>query len=352
MFSAFFYGSIVTQLPGGILSKRFNGAKLFGSAILIASLLTIIIPFAAQNFYTMVGVRTIQGLFLGITFPTQMALIAKWAPVHERARMTMFTNSGLYFGTVIALQFSGIISDYVGWRSVFYIFGTLGLVWYFVWLRVIKETPEKDKKITEVEKRLILDSIGDQGTRDIRIPWCSILTSVPVWALIAAHFTHCWLAYTLMTHMPTFFSQILNIQMSKTGFFSCLPYLINGCVSSFSGLFADKLLSKKILSVIHTRKLFTCVAFFMQSTILFGITFFMTPIASIVMLTMTISFSSFAMTGFWINFIDIAPQFSGILFAWSNTIATISGIIAPTLTGFIVQNQVKRFVFRRIQKQV
>uniref|UniRef100_A0A336LAC8 Sialin n=1 Tax=Culicoides sonorensis TaxID=179676 RepID=A0A336LAC8_CULSO len=338
--SSFFYGSTITQIPGGILSKRVNGARLYGIAIGLTSILTILTPLAAHNFYTMVGIRTLMGLLLGVTFPVQMALISKWAPVKERAQMAMFVNSGLCYGTVIGLQFSGIICDYINWEFAFYIFGVAGLIWYVFWLVIIKETPEKDTKITEQEKRLILSSIGDQGKRDIKIPWMDIFMSVPVWALIAAHFLHSWPSYMLMMHLPTFFSQIMDIQLSKTGFFSCVPFLINGVVGSFSGILSDKLLSKGNLTVIQTRKLFTCVSFVIQAIFLLGVTFFMTPIASMVMLSVEIAFSAFTLTGFWINFIDIAPQFTGIIVAISNTIATLSGIIAPTLTGFIVQNGV------------
>ncbi|XP_063706651.1 vesicular glutamate transporter 2.2-like isoform X2 [Culicoides brevitarsis] len=287
----------------------------------------------------MVIVRTLQGLFLGVTFPTQMSIISQWAPSDERARMTMFSNSGLYFGTVVALQFSGIISRWMGWTSVFYIFGVIGLIWYAIWLKIIRESPEKDRRITAEEKQLILSSIGDRITRNIHIPWLQILTSVPVWALIVAHFTHCWLAYTLLAHMPRFFSQILNLQISEIGFVSSLPYLVNGCLSSFSGLLADKLLSKKVLTLVQTRKLFTCGSFLMQSILLFCITMFMGSWSNVVFLITTVCFSNLVMTGFWINFIDIAPQFSGILFAISNTIATVSGIISPTLTGILIQNE-------------
>lgn len=39
--------------------------------------------------------------------------------------------------------------------------------------------------------------------------------------------------------------------------------------------------------------------------------------------------------GFLTNPSDIAPQYAGIVFGFSNTFATISGIMAPTVTGYI-----------------
>uniref|UniRef100_A0A336KST6 CSON014451 protein n=1 Tax=Culicoides sonorensis TaxID=179676 RepID=A0A336KST6_CULSO len=316
--SSFFYGSILTILPGGILSKRFNGAHLYGSAIGIASLLTLLTPFAAQHLHTMIAIRVVQGLFLGITFPTQMALISKWAPVNERARITMLINSELK-----ALNENESKSEnrcqnesnhkvWMFWTQRRYILVVMLMLACTVMFTL----------------RINLSVAIIPMTRN----------SVPFWALICAHFAHFWLAFTSMTYLPKFFSDIMKVKTSQTGFFSGLPYLINGIASNFAGVVADKLLSKGYFNVVQTRKLFTCVSFFIQSTLLLCLTFYMTPVMSFIIMTTVLTCSAFAMTGFWVNFIDIAPQFTGILFALSNTIAAISGIIAPTLTGFIVQN--------------
>ena len=38
------------------------------------------------------------------------------------------------------------------------------------------------------------------------IPWRDILTSMPVWATVCAHFAENWGFYTLLTQLPTFLS--------------------------------------------------------------------------------------------------------------------------------------------------
>ena len=46
--SAFFYGYIMTQLPGGLLALRFGGKNLFGLGILCGSVITLLIPLVAR----------------------------------------------------------------------------------------------------------------------------------------------------------------------------------------------------------------------------------------------------------------------------------------------------------------
>ena len=41
--------------------------------------------------------------------------------------------------------------------------------------------------------------------------------------------------------------------------------------------------------------------------------------------------------GFLVNHLDIGPRYAGVLMGLTNTIGTIPGILAPAITGFIVQ---------------
>ncbi|VDP15300.1 unnamed protein product, partial [Soboliphyme baturini] len=45
--SSFFYGYLITQIPGGILSTKFGGKWVFGVGTLLASLFTLLTPVAA-----------------------------------------------------------------------------------------------------------------------------------------------------------------------------------------------------------------------------------------------------------------------------------------------------------------
>ena len=60
---SFFYGYIITQLPGGWLGARFGGKYLFGLGVLCTSVLTIFTPLAARHSVGMlILVRILEGL--------------------------------------------------------------------------------------------------------------------------------------------------------------------------------------------------------------------------------------------------------------------------------------------------
>lgn len=60
----------------------------------------------------------------------------------------------------------------------------------------------------------------------------------------------------------------------------------------------------------------------------------------LVFLTISVGMNGFVYSGFFVNHLDIAPQYAGVLIGISNTIATLPGIFSPLLTGVIVQHHV------------
>lgn len=63
MLSSFFYGYIITQLPGGCLALKFGGKNLFGLGILSTAVLTLLTPVAARTGVALlVALRILIGL--------------------------------------------------------------------------------------------------------------------------------------------------------------------------------------------------------------------------------------------------------------------------------------------------
>lgn len=60
--SAFFYGYIITQVPGGWLANRYGGKKVLGYGIFITALFTGLTPIAARTHVVfLIAVRILAG---------------------------------------------------------------------------------------------------------------------------------------------------------------------------------------------------------------------------------------------------------------------------------------------------
>ena len=63
LLASFFYGYVVTQLPGGYLSEQFSAKIVFGLAVLIPSVLSLLTPFVAHwHVRALIVLRIMMGL--------------------------------------------------------------------------------------------------------------------------------------------------------------------------------------------------------------------------------------------------------------------------------------------------
>ena len=65
---AFFYGYLITQIPGGWLAERYGGKMVFGIGIVMTSVLTLFTPLAAEtSVWLLVAMRAAEGFFEVLT---------------------------------------------------------------------------------------------------------------------------------------------------------------------------------------------------------------------------------------------------------------------------------------------
>uniref|UniRef100_A0A4W3HER2 Sialin n=1 Tax=Callorhinchus milii TaxID=7868 RepID=A0A4W3HER2_CALMI len=337
--SAFFYGYLFTQIPGGYLAGRFGGKVLLGYGILSAGIFTLFTPIAAKlGVPYLIAVRAIEGLGEGVMFPAMFAMMAQWAPPLERTKLTTIASAGTQFGTFISLPLSGTICQYVGWPWVFYIFGAATVVWFVFWQILISDLPRNHPRISELEKNYIVDRLANQvtGSHGWSIPMLSMVKSVPLWAIIVTHFSANWSFYTLLTGLPTYLSEILRFNIKENSFLSALPYLGGWLAILFGGQLADFLRKRKICSTLAVRKIFTLLGTLMPATFLIAAGYVGCNYkAAIALLALSTTFASFNSSGFAVNHLDIAPQYAGFLMGVTNTFGTIPGILGPTVTGLL-----------------
>ncbi|CAG9770532.1 unnamed protein product [Ceutorhynchus assimilis] len=228
LLGSFFYGYITSQLLGGVLSKKFGGKWIFGGGIASTGFLTLISPWLAEwSVYALLVCRILMGVFEGLTYSSIYSLFTKWIPTQERCRVSSQAVSGSYTGAVFALMFLAYLAKVAGWRSIFWVSGSISLIWFIFWSYFISESPETDPRISDSELRYIHEqSFTVSRSPEITpIKWKNIVCSKAAWALNVAVFCESWGFYTLLTLLPKYFKDIYGFDISESGIVSALPYL-------------------------------------------------------------------------------------------------------------------------------
>ncbi|XP_061418274.1 sialin-like [Lethenteron reissneri] len=342
--SSFFYGYIITQVPGGYLAARYGGKLLFGVGVMVTTLLTLLTPLAADlGVPWIIVVRVLEGIGEGVTYPTMHAMWALWAPPYERSTLISICYSGGHFGTVVTMPLSGMIAETLGWPAIFYIFWGMGLLWSFFWYYFAFSSPDSHPRISLAEREYIQTTLRAERQAVEKsfssVPWLRIALSAPVWALSVAMFCSSWAFYTIFTSMPTFMSTVLHFDLQENGQLSALPYLAGWLCTLLGGWAADAILRRKLLSTTATRKSLTFLGLAAPGAFLVGAAFVgCDHVLAVCFLTFAVGTSSFATAGCWVNQLDIAPQSAAVLLGISNTISNLPGFLAPVATGYLTEH--------------
>ncbi|MBN3279927.1 VGL2A protein, partial [Polyodon spathula] len=324
-----------------------SSSRVFGAAIFFTSILNMLIPSAARVHYGLViFVRILQGLVEGVTYPACHGIWSKWAPPLERSRLATTSFCGSYAGAVIAMPLAGILVQYSGWSSVFYVYGCFGILWYMFWILVSYESPAVHPTITAEERTYIEESIGESagllGPADkYKTPWRKFFTSMPVYAIIVANFCRSWTFYLLLISQPAYFEEVFGFEISKVGMLSALPHLVMTIIVPIGGQIADYLRTKNIVSTTTVRKIMNCGGFGLEATFLLVVGYSHSKGIAISFLVLAVGFSGFAISGFNVNHLDIAPRYASILMGISNGVGTLSGMVCPLIVGAMTKHKTR-----------
>ncbi|XP_057320427.1 putative inorganic phosphate cotransporter [Microplitis mediator] len=355
--SSFFWGYTVMQIPSGYLAREWSAKQVLGWGVLINGLLSLLVPLANDQggWGATCACRVIMGLSQACLLPCVHTFLSKWVPPSERSRLGSITYAGAQFGTAISYPISGVLIEYVGWRSVFYFFGAAAIIWSSVFFIFGYDSPilltQSDSKvccrlrISSVEKNFIEGGLG-QSQEDvsektsIKTPWISILTSVPFWALAVAHCGQNWGYWMLLTQLPTYMASVLKFNFKDNGLISALPYiamlLLTIPVSWLSDWSQKKGLSRGL-----ARKISNSVGHWGPGLALLGLAFVPEghTTLSVAILIFAVGLNVGTLCGFQINHIDLSPNFAGVLMSITNCLASVVAILAPIIVGLIVTNE-------------
>ncbi|KAG6442390.1 hypothetical protein O3G_MSEX002284 [Manduca sexta] len=338
--SAFYYGYIVTHLPGGMLAERFGGKYSLGFGVLSTAFFTLLTPWVVNvgGATGLIVLRVLEGLGEGTTFPALNAMLARWAPVSERGRMGSLVFGGAQIGNIAGTYLSGLVIKETGeWESVFYLFGAVGIFWFILWSLLCYNDPESHPYISDKEKKYLEEALGRHRTsQPSSIPWKPIFMSVPLWALVCAQIGHDYGYFTMVTDLPKYMTGVLKFDIHRTGTLAALPYAVMWISSIAFGWICDKMVKRNWLSVTNARKTFTTIA-----SVGPGICMILASYSGcdtqvvVILFTASMGLMGAFYPGMKVNALDLSGNYAGTIMAIVNGIGAVTGIIAPYLVGVL-----------------
>ncbi|XP_055372642.1 sialin [Condylostylus longicornis] len=341
LLGAYFYGYLITSVPGGILAERFGGKTVAGATLAASAILTVLTPLSASlGMGAVFAVRFVIGLLGGATYPSCHNIISQWAPPDEKGKFVAALMGGT-FGTVITLPLSAVIVESMGWNWAFYISGIFSFAICIIWFLVVADTPAKHKHISIDEQKYIEISLGENLSKKRKWPpFLKLLTSLPFIALLLLHYGNMWGLTFLITAAPKFLSEVLKFQLAKAGFLSSLPHLARLLLAFGFGAVADLIRRKSWLQTTKLRKSFCLFSHIIPGLflILLGLVG-RDPYVCVTIITLSLGFNGAASVTNLQNSQDLAPNYAGTLYGVINLFGTTPGFFSPLVVASFTHDE-------------
>ncbi|MFO7879058.1 MAG: MFS transporter [Bacteroidota bacterium] len=125
--TAFLLATAMTLLPVGRLSDLSGIRRLFKIGVVIFTLATLLCGLAGSGQWLIVF-RFVQGIGAALTTTTGPAILVSAFPPQQRGQVLGISVAAVYLGLAFGPFAGGLLTQYLGWRSLFYVSAVLGVI--------------------------------------------------------------------------------------------------------------------------------------------------------------------------------------------------------------------------------
>lgn len=321
LLSAFFWTYALLQLFGvaGWITDRFPAGWVFTWGYLIWSIATIATGLVS-TFIALYAVRLLLGVGESITYPCYSRIFAE-LPEHHRGRANALIDAGTKVGPAAGTFVGGLLLIHFGWRMLFIVLGVAALPWLMPWVRIMPHRRAENPR-----------------TIHPLPPTSELLRVRSAWGTFLGQFCGNYFFYFLLTWLPLYLVRERNLSLTATTRLTSVVFLGIASATIATGCIADHLIAQG-RSPTQVRKTIA-VAGLAVSSILAAFGFIGNLNGAIACLFVAgLAHGAYAANHWAISQTLSGPTMAGRWTSIQNGVANLSGIVAPSLAGFIVQSR-------------
>lgn len=175
------------EVPSGHWGDRIGSRRVLGRIVIWWSTFTALTG-ACTGFFSLLFIRFLFGAGEAGAFPNTARVISRWFPVGERGRIQGFLLAGSLIGAATAPKLTAQLITLWGWRWTFVLFGAIGALWTFFFLRSFRDEPADHPAVNGLELAAIrgphLQTSKTPATHP-PLPWKQAFRNRNIWLLSA-----------------------------------------------------------------------------------------------------------------------------------------------------------------------
>lgn len=342
IFGSFFFGYALFNFLGGLATDKYGPTLVMGVAVGMWSLFCGLTA-VATGFWSMLILRVLFGMAEGPICASANKAINGWFPKKQAATAMGFLSAGSPLGGAVAGPIIGYLALAFGWRPAFVIICSIGIVWMAIWFFIAADNPARSKRVS-AEERALIDKLkeqqpGEEADLSQAAHGLGYYLRQPVILVTAfAFFCYNYILFFFLSWFPAYLVQAHGLDIKSMSMTTVIPWIVGFVGLALGGWISDKifnitgrlLLSRKIVLVVALLAAALCVA--LAGTVE-GVT------SAVLLMSVSIFFLYITGAIYWAIIQDVVHKSRvGGISGFIHLIGSLSGIIGPIVTGFIVQH--------------
>jgi sugar phosphate permease len=332
--AAFTWAYALGQVPAGWLGDRFGPKKVL-AVIMSWWAIAAAMTGAAVGLYSLFSARFLLGLGEAGAFPVASRGMQLWFPRSERGRIQGTTHFFSRFAVAVTPFVAGSIMLAFGWRAIFYVFGSLGVVWAIAFSFFYRNLPEEHESVNRAELAQIRGLNADGAVRVPNTtrqsaPWKRIFGSPNMWYISLGYSCFFFGTNFYLTWYPTYLREHRHLTLQALGLIGSLP-LFAGMLGDVTGGTLSDLFFKRTGNARFARRIVAAPGFLLAGVFVIPAAMTHSAMASVLFLAISFFFLEFVIGPAWAVPMDVGGQFSGTV----TGIMNMAGALAASLTAIV-----------------
>ena len=323
LLSAFFWTYAIGQVVAGWFTDRFPVLWVFTIGFVVWSGATFCTGLV-QGMTALLVLRLLLGGGESVAFPCYSKIFATEFPPAKQGLPNAILNSGTKIGAALGVLVGGVLIALYSWRMMFFVLGGSGVVFLILWFML---APRTDRK----PRGQAVSTATKPGPS-----YLDILRNRDAWGTFVGAACYNYAYFFGLTWLPSYLVQQKHLSLEKMGIIGAIPFWA-AAVSAIIGGWTSDALIKKGHSTTKVRKAFVA------SGLVFSVAAFPSAIvedltASLVLLTVAYTALGVTVSNLWAISQTLAgPTAAGKWSGAQNCLGAIAGIVAPIVSGLVVQ---------------
>ncbi len=317
LFSSFFWTYAAFQIPSGWLVDHYDVNWVIAIGFFVWSTATTVTGLA-HTFLAVLVARLVLGMGESVAYPAYSKIIVQHFPIAHRGFANSAISAGNACGPAAGALMGGMLMARLGWRSFFVFLGLASLLWLVPWFRWMPRTQRPSGT----------DARHGPGFKEI-------LRQRSAWGTCLGLFCLNYLLYFQITWLPYYLVRERGFALMSMGEIVGAAYLLTAISALICGWLSDRWIAAGSTPT-RVRKAFM-VAGAGGSGVLLGACVIAGPAMAVVLLLVAGAVFGLATANLWaITQTMAGPQAAGRWTGVQNVFGSLAGILAPAITGFVV----------------